>query len=386
VAQGGPRWVDGIVQVAEPHGVIDLGPGHLDPALLPTELLRQAYADAFDDYGPAGLTYGDNQGPLPLREGLAKRITAADGVPCHADQVVITAGTSTTLDLLARWARPSADTVLADELAYDYGMRVFTERGLNDVRVPADAAGMIPAALDEALRRHHTARIAFLYLLPTFHNLTGLVMPHERRTALIKIARKHGLPVVEDDAYADIKFGSPPPTSVAGLAQYQNTIRLGTFSKSLALGLRLGWLATNLTTAADFATSATFSSGGGSTIWPRYRGRPTGIRRLRPPRHAATQAGTQWSQAPDSAPPTACPTASTPRPPSPRLPNAWHRPGRRREVDGRRWGSGLQGSEQVLGRHRPRPLRRELRAERLGRRESGLRVVQHRGQRVTPAQ
>jgi 2-aminoadipate transaminase len=263
MAQGGPRWLDGIVQIAEPDGVIDLGPGHLDPALLPTELLREAYTAAFDDYGPAGLTYGENQGPLPLREALAKRITAADGVPCHADQVVITAGTSTTLDLLARWARPTADTVLADELAYDYGMRVFTERGLNAVRVPADRAGMIPAALDQALRDHHGAQVAFLYLLPTFHNPTGLVMPHDRRAALIEVAREHGVRVVEDDAYADVVFGSPPPTSVAGLAGYRGVLRLGTFSKSLAPGLRLGWLATDAATATAMAESAAFSSGGG---------------------------------------------------------------------------------------------------------------------------
>ncbi|HWO67279.1 MAG TPA: aminotransferase class I/II-fold pyridoxal phosphate-dependent enzyme [Umezawaea sp.] len=256
------RWLEGIVQITEPDGVVDLGPGHLDPALLPTDLLRTAYADAFDDYGPAGLTYGENQGPLPLREALAKRVTAADGVPCHADQVVITAGTSTTLDLLARWAVPAADTVVADTFAYDYGMRVFTERGLAAVRVPADADGMDPAALDEALASHRD-RVALLYLLPTFHNPTGLVLPEGRRLELIAVARRHGVRIVEDDAYADVVLGSPPPTSVAGLAGYRGVLRLGTFSKSLAPGLRLGWLATDAATAKGLAESAAFSSGGG---------------------------------------------------------------------------------------------------------------------------
>ncbi len=265
VAPRGSRWLSGIVQIAEPDGVVDLGPGHLDPALLPTELMREAYGVAFDDYGPAGLTYGENQGPLPLREALAERVTAADGIPCHADQVVITAGTSTTLDLLARWSLPDADTVVADALAYDYGMRVFAERGLTATRVPMDAAGMVPEALDEALRSHRAAGngVALLYLLPTFHNPTGLVVPRERRSALVEVARAHGVVVVEDDAYADIAFGPAPPPSAAGLAGYQGVLRLGTFSKSLAPGLRLGWLAADAATASRLAESAAFSSGGG---------------------------------------------------------------------------------------------------------------------------
>ncbi|HEX6345824.1 aminotransferase class I/II-fold pyridoxal phosphate-dependent enzyme [Umezawaea sp.] len=256
------RWREGVVQIVEPDGVVDLGPGHLDPALLPTDLLRTAYADAFDDYGPAGLTYGENQGPLPLREALARRVSSADGVPCRADQVVITAGTSTTLDLLARWAVPDADTVVADAFAYDHGMRVFTDRGLDAVRVPMDTHGMVPSALDEALDAAGSG-VALVYLLPTFHNPTGLVVPVERRRELIAVARRHGVRIVEDDAYADVVLGPPPPTSVAGLAGYRDVVRLGTFSKSLAPGLRLGWLVTDAATAKGFAESAAFSSGGG---------------------------------------------------------------------------------------------------------------------------
>ena len=263
VVPGGSRWLAGIVQIAEPEGVIDLGPGHLDPALLPTDLLRTAYADAFADYGPAALTYGENQGPLPLREALAARIGKADGTPCQPDQVVITAGTSTTLDLLARHAPLGA--VVTDQLSYDYGTRVFTERGLTLTRVPMDASGMIPTALDEALHAHRSTgtNVAFIYLLPTFHNPTGLVAPLDRRLALIEVARNHDVTIVEDDAYADITFDTPPPPSVASLADYRGVLRLGTFSKSLAPGLRLGWLVTDAATAKGLAESAAFSSGGG---------------------------------------------------------------------------------------------------------------------------
>lgn len=260
MASGGSRWVPGIVQLAEPDGVVDLGPGHLDPELLPTDLLRSAYAAAFDDYGPAGLTYGENQGPLPLREALAERIANADGLSCHADQVVVTAGTSATLDLLARWSRSTGDTVMADTLSYDYGTRIFASRGMTVSRVRMDADGMVPSALDQALRARPAALV---YLLPTFQNPTGVLMPTSRREALIDVAQHHGVLVVEDDAYADITFGAAPPPSVTGLAGYEGVLRLGTFSKSLAPGLRLGWLAADAGTASRLAESAMFSSGGG---------------------------------------------------------------------------------------------------------------------------
>lgn len=257
-----PRWSSDVVQLAEPPGVVDLGPGHLDPDLLPTDLLRTAYAAAFDEYGPAGLTYGHNQGPLPLRAAIAERISAADGLACEPDRIVVTAGTSTTLDLLARWVRPARDVVVADELSYDLGLRIFRQRGMRVVRVPMDGDGMRPEELDRVLRAG-ASRVAAVYVLPAFHNPTGLVVPPERRLTLLEVASAHGVPVVEDDAYAETAFDSALPISIASTAGYRGVLRLGTFAKSLAPGLRLGWLATDPDTAARIAASAVFTSGGG---------------------------------------------------------------------------------------------------------------------------
>ncbi|MGH3624638.1 MAG: aminotransferase class I/II-fold pyridoxal phosphate-dependent enzyme, partial [Sciscionella sp.] len=163
---GGPWWLPGVVQIAEPDDVTDLGPGHLDPELLPTGLVRTAYVNALAEYGPAALTYGENQGPLPLRAALAARISAADGHPCGPDQLVITAGTSTMLDLLARSARPESDVVLAEAPSYDLGVGIFRERGLRVRGVPMDSAGMDPAALDEAVLTERAAGrdVALVYL------------------------------------------------------------------------------------------------------------------------------------------------------------------------------------------------------------------------------
>jgi 2-aminoadipate transaminase len=264
-AAGGRWWIPGVVQCPDPVGVVNLGPGYLDPALLPTEALRAAYASALTEYGPASLAYGENQGPLPLRTALADRIALADGVLCSPDQLVITAGTSSMLDLLAR-AAPDHAAVFVEDLSYDLGVEIFRARGLTIRRVATDEHGMAPDALAQAVE-HELAgggRIAFVYLVPTFHNPTGRVVPPGRRSALIDVARRYDVTVVEDDAYADV-FLEPDgvPRSLAGSAGYAGVVRLGSFSKSLAPGLRLGWLAADARTATAWADSAMFVSGGG---------------------------------------------------------------------------------------------------------------------------
>ena len=256
----GRWWIPGVVQCPDPAGVVNLSPGYLDPALLPTDLLRDAYAAALTEYGPAALAYGENQGPLPLRTALAGRIALADGVPCSPDQLVITAGTSSMLDLIARSA-PCGATVLVEELSYNFGVEIFRARGLSVRRVPTDEHGMVPDGLANAIAE---SDVAFVYLVPTFHNPTGRVVPTDRRLALIAVAQAHDVTIVEDDAYTEIFFESDAvPRSMAGLANYAGVVRLGSFSKSLAPGVRLGWLAADAPTASAWADSAMFVSGGG---------------------------------------------------------------------------------------------------------------------------
>lgn len=255
---GGPHWTSGIVQVVGSDGVLDLGPGLFDPALLPTGLLKAAYAETFARYGPAALAYGNNYGPLPLRAALAERTARADGLPCTPEQVVVTAGTSSALDLLARWLGRPGEAVLTEPLTYDLARRIFADRGLAVRGTPLD-----PDVLARAVAAEER-RVAFLYVLPTFHNPTGAVMPLARRAELVEAACELGLLVVEDDAYAGLALDPVEAVpSLAGLAGYRNVIRLCTTSKSLAPGLRLGWLLTAAERATQLASSGMFTSGGG---------------------------------------------------------------------------------------------------------------------------
>ena len=260
------RWVPGVVQLARPDGTLDLGPGHLDPALLPVGLLRAAYQHAFAEYGSAALTYGNNQGPAPLRAALAARLARLEQVACGPEHVLVTAGTSSMLDLLARVHGRPGDVVLTEASTYDLGRRIFRDRGLRLRGVSMDSAGMDPAALEVAVAAQRAAgrRIAFLYVVPTFHNPTGLLVPQERRQELLEVSRRHGILVVEDDAYADLAFDAGVAVrSLATMAGFRGVLGLRTFSKSLAPGLRLGWLVGDPRAVHRLSASATFTSGGG---------------------------------------------------------------------------------------------------------------------------
>ena len=258
-------WHPDVVQAVSPRGVLDLGPGYLEPGLLPVDLLRDGYSRALAEYGSAALTYGTNAGAVPLREALAARVAAADGIPCGPDQVLITAGTSYALNLITTSTTVAGQVVFVDETSYDFGRRIFTDHGLLTREVRSDSQGMDPQALRDGVEQERAAgrEPAFAYLTPTFHNPTGKLVGTARRRELIAVAEDLGLLLVEDDAYAELDLdGGPPPRSMGGLAGYRGVIRLGTFSKTIGPGLRLGWLVAEPAVVDRFADRGLLVSGG----------------------------------------------------------------------------------------------------------------------------
>lgn len=233
-------------------------------------MIRDAYARALEEYGSAALGYGHNPGALPLRAQLAARATAQGGRPCGPEHVVVTAGTSQALYLLATSLAAPGDTVLVEALGYDLGQRIFRDCALRPRRVAMDESGMLPDALDRALAEGAPdgagarGRVAFVYLTPTHHNPTGATMPLERRHRLLQVAAERGVLVVEDDAYGELVLTDDPAPSpsLAALAGYRGVVRLCSFSKTLGPGLRLGWLVTDPALAERIASHGLFVSGG----------------------------------------------------------------------------------------------------------------------------
>ncbi|MFE7575962.1 aminotransferase class I/II-fold pyridoxal phosphate-dependent enzyme [Streptomyces sp. NPDC057521] len=223
-----------MVQAVSAPGVIDLGPGYLEPSLLPVDEVLTLYAEALTEFGPAALTYGANAGAEPLRALLAAR----NG--CTAEETMVTAGTSQALALLCTVLGRPGRSVVVERTSYDLGRRIMTDHGLRLREADGDGEGMRPQALDRALSH---SDVAFVYLTPTFHNPTGTVAGESRRRKLLAVAARRGVPIVEDDAYTELSLdGTAPPPSLAVLARRRGVIRLGSFAKTLGPGLRLGWL------------------------------------------------------------------------------------------------------------------------------------------------
>ncbi len=256
-----------LIQFVERPGIIDLGWGHPDPTLVPVDALRAASARAFDRYGPDALAYGMPVGPGPLIEAICERLAETDGRAPALDEVLITGGTSPALDQVATLLTEPGDVVLVEVPTYHLAIRIFRDHPLRLVPVSSDANGLEIEALAAALRdiRRAGERPRLLYTIPTHHNPTGRSMPLDRRTELVALAEREGIVIVEDDAYRELSYDAPPPPSLWSLsASPGSVVRLGTFAKSIAPGMRVGFVTADPATISRFAEGGMLDSGGGA--------------------------------------------------------------------------------------------------------------------------
>jgi 2-aminoadipate transaminase len=261
--------VDLLTQYSTAAGAVDLAWGQPDPTLLPVAELRAAAGRALDRYGPDMLAYGNQWGPPPLRDWIADRLRETDARAPTPDEIVITGGTSQGLDLVATlFIRPD-DVVLVSEPTYHLALRILGEDHRFDLRgVPSDEHGIDVDALAETVRglpvRPDLPR-AFLYTIPTFNNPTGGCLPDQRRRDLVDLAARDGIVILEDDTYRELAYDGPTPPSLWALAEAGppgTVIRFGSFAKSVAPGVRVGYVTADAATAERVALSGLFDSGG----------------------------------------------------------------------------------------------------------------------------
>jgi DNA-binding transcriptional MocR family regulator len=253
------------VQLALRPGIIDLSWGHPDPALLPVDAMRRATAAALAGYGADALAYGAERGPAALLEWLLGRIAATDGRAPAVEEVAVTGGASHALDQICTlWTRPG-DVALVESPVYHLAVRILREHPLELMPVPRDHGGLRPDALAAAIRAARRAgrRPRLLYTVPTFHNPTGGSLAPERRRALVELCTAEEVLIIEDDVYRDLAYDGPPPPSLWSLDTGGAVARLGSFSKALAPGLRLGWLSGPAPLVARMVTGGLLDSGGG---------------------------------------------------------------------------------------------------------------------------
>lgn len=250
----------GIMQRDPVPGLVDLGPGYLDPRLVPAELIGRWTAEALDRWGASVLGYGADAGPWPLRALAAARIG------CTPSQVIVTGGTSAAMDQLAMRFSGEGRTVLTESLSYDLGRKIFTGWGVETLAVPGPADDIDVAEFAHAVKRATWSAgvVPAIYLIPTFHNPTGRTLSTVRRREFLAMAEHTGALIIEDHAYSELYFQSPPPPALRELARDpEQVISLYSLAKCLAPGLRLGWLAGGERLVAALEASPVRVSGGG---------------------------------------------------------------------------------------------------------------------------
>lgn len=237
-AIGGSPVRDILAVTAHPE-VINFAGGLPAPELFDTEGIAAAFRDVFAEQPARALQYATTEGEPVLRAALAHR-TGARGLATTADDLLVTTGSQQALSLLATALLEPGDTVLVENPCYLAALQAFTFAGARVVAVPGDADGTDPDALDRLVREE---RPKLFYTVPTFQNPTGRTMPGERRAALASVAARRGLWIVEDDPYGELRFeGERLPWIASCPGAEDRTVLLGSFSKVMAPGLRLGWL------------------------------------------------------------------------------------------------------------------------------------------------
>ncbi len=227
--------------------VISFAGGLPAPELFPIERFQEACQRVLVEKGACALQYGTTEGYAPLREMIAQNM-ARYGIVAAADNVLITSGSQQALDLIGKLLINPGDRVLVEAPTYLGALQAFDVYGAEYVSVPIDDDGLQTERLEEALR----SGPKFMYILPNFQNPGGVTLSERRRHELVLLAERYGIPIIEDDPYGQLRYEGEhlPPLIVVdrenlrrdGGYRLGNVIYLSTFSKTLAPGLRLGWI------------------------------------------------------------------------------------------------------------------------------------------------
>ncbi len=243
--------------------VINLALGHPSPALLPLAMVRRAAAARLSSGDRLVLQYGLEPGDHGFRT-LLGQFLAREGViaaPVAPEELFITAGISGALDLICTVQTQPGDTVAVEDPTYFLADKIFRDHGLRIVTIPTDDLGAVP---DEMTKVLAAERPRLLYLIPAYQNPTGTTLIEERRQTIAELCREHDTLLLADEAYHLLGFESAPPRSFATYAAEAPVMALGSFSKILGPGLRLGWVHAAPERLKPLIGSGLYDSGGGA--------------------------------------------------------------------------------------------------------------------------
>lgn len=229
-----------MLKITQRGEIISFAGGLPAPELLPIRELEEATHRVLQDQGAQALQYSTTEGYLPLREKLVARMAARGGVRTSVEEVLITTGAQQALDLTGKLFLDEGDTVICESPTYIgaiSALKVFAPRW---VEVPTDDEGMDLEALERRLE--YCDRVKLIYVVPNFQNPTGTTWSLERRRRFAEIVTQHSVAVVEDDTYGELRFEGLPLPSIKSFDSKGHIVYIGTFSKVLSPGMRIGWL------------------------------------------------------------------------------------------------------------------------------------------------
>jgi DNA-binding transcriptional MocR family regulator len=236
-----PSEIRALFAVASRPEIVSLAGGMPNLSALPMEMFSDVVSKLVRENGQEALQYGSGQGHPKLREQICD-IMALEGIRAHPDDVIVTTGSQQALDLISRIFIDPHDVVLVEAPSYVGALGTFQQYEADVVHVEMDHDGMIPVRLREAIAatKAQGKNIKFLYLIPNYQNPGGVTLPSERRTEILDICREEKIFVVEDNPYGLLGFDGPSPDAMRA-EDSENVIYLGSFSKTIAPGFRVGW-------------------------------------------------------------------------------------------------------------------------------------------------
>src|SRR6201987_1377457 len=221
--------------------------GNNDPDQVPVDGLIDAVNAVLPREGKTLATYGLASGPQgyrPLREFLSAKLKRDAGIACTADDILIVSGSLQALDLVNHTLLARGDTVIIEQETYQGSLNRLTRLGVNAVGIPLDQDGMRMDALAAALAdlKARGIRPKYIYTIPTVQNPTGTILPEARRHEMLRLAHEYGVPIFEDDCYADLIWDGRRPPALHAMSTRRDVIHIGSFSKSIAPALRVGYI------------------------------------------------------------------------------------------------------------------------------------------------
>ena len=226
-----------ILKISSKPGVISLAGGYPSPDMFPLEDLKQAAVEVIDEFQSASTQYSFSMGIPLLREAVAQRETRL-GSPTKTENILITSGSQQGIELCARALIDPGEYIITEYPTYVGALQAFDFYQAQYATVDMDQDGMLVDQVEEAIKKY---KPKLIYTVSTFQNPTGITMSEERKRALVEIAVKYGIPIVDDNPYGELRFAGAHVASMKDVGG-DAVISLGTFSKIIAPGLRVGWM------------------------------------------------------------------------------------------------------------------------------------------------